>query len=363
MSTKPSFVDGSLQHVAADLLSRRDAMRRGLVGWSFHDAHAVLVGETLERQLDGWSGRMPCAGCGLHRWSSDAILTPMKLPGGVFLPSVRTSFRSLTCLLLAGALIAGCSTRPTLQTSAVPKPADLGRGQGSLQTCVAHRLPAGQIVLDGRANEPAWTQAAVERRFIFPWKQAPAPATEFRALWDDANFYFTFRAQDADIFVLDRLRDEQDAVFEDRVEIYLCRDERMKNYFCFEVDSRGRAFDYRAQFYRRFDSSWNFPGLETKASPLPDGYEVEGRIPLKSLVALGFPAARPGVRIRCGLYRAEFSHDRSGRPIAQRESLHNLGRQIEGPPPLEEWMSWVDPKTKEPDFHVPASLGWLEFTR
>jgi hypothetical protein len=75
---------------------------------------------------------------------------------------------------------------------------------------------------------------------------------------------------------------------------------------------------------------------------------------------LGFPAIHPGVKIRCGLYRAEFSHDRSGRVVEQKESLHNLGRKIEGPPPIEEWISWVDPKIKEPDFHVPATLGWLE---
>jgi hypothetical protein len=66
------------------------------------------------------------------------------------------------------------------------------------------------------------------------------------------------------------------------------------------------------------------------------------------------------VKIRCGLYRAEFSQDRSGRPIEQRESIHNLGRQLDGPPPIEAWISWVDPKTEEPDFHVPTSLGWLE---
>jgi hypothetical protein len=163
--------------------------------------------------------------------------------------------------------------------------------------------------------------------------------------------------------VLDRLQDKVDAIFEDRVEIYLSRDEEMKDYFCFEVDSRGRAFDYRASFYRKLDLKWSFPGLETKAAPLPKGYEVEGRIPLQSFAELGFPALRPGVKIRCGLYRAEFSHDRSGQPVEQKETLHNLGRKVEGPPPIEEWMSWVDPRVKEPDFHLPASLGWLEFVK
>jgi hypothetical protein len=69
------------------------------------------------------------------------------------------------------------------------------------------------------------------------------------------------------------------------------------------------------------------------------------------------------VAVICGLYRAEFSHDRSGRaaPQEKEKDLHHLGRKIQGPPPIEEWISWVNPRTKEPDFHVPASLGWLEF--
>jgi hypothetical protein len=97
--------------------------------------------------------------------------------------------------------------------------------------------------------------------------------------------------------------------------------------------------------------------------PTEKGYVVEGRIPLASFEALGFPRLRPGVKIRFGMYRAEFSHDRSGRPVVQRESIHNLGRQLDGPPPIEAWMSWIDPKTEEPDFHVPTSLGWLEIVK
>ena len=258
--------------------------------------------------------------------------------------------------LLALSVLAGA-----VDAAGPARPVHPARGGGSDQTYLVHRLPAAGIALDGRADEPAWAQAAVEKRFTFPWEKKPVPTTEFRALWDQTNFYFSFRVQDSDIVVLERLGDEQDAVFEDRIEVYLSRDERMQNYFCFEVDSRGRVFDYQASSYRRFDPKWNFPGLETKAVLFPGGYAVEGRIPLKSLTALGFPAVGPGVKIRCGLYRAEFSQDRSGRPVAPRETQHNLGRQVQGPPPLEAWMSWVDPETKEPDFHVPASLGWLEF--
>jgi hypothetical protein len=236
-------------------------------------------------------------------------------------------------------------------------------GKASEQTYPVRWSPGAKIVLDGRADEPVWKKAAVEKRFTFPWKQTPAPETEFRALCDGMNLYFTFRVQDADIVVLDKLRDEEDEVFEDRMEVYLSRDDQMNDYFCFEVDSRGRAFDYRGSYYRHLDTNWKLQGLDTKAAPLPKGYEIEGRIPLTSLAALGFPPIQPGVKIRCGLYRAEFSHDRGGRAVEQKPSLHNLGRKVEGPPPIEEWISWVDPKIKEPDFHVPATLGWLEFVK
>ena len=203
---------------------------------------------------------------------------------------------------------AGAGEQPQAVGKVEPLP-----GKASEQTYHVRWLPGAKIVLDGRANAPAWAEAVADKRFGFPWKQARAPETEFRALCDGTNFYFSFRVQDADIVVLDRLRDERDEVFEDRVEVYLSRDDQMKDYFCFEVDSRGRVFAYRGSYYRRLDTQWKFEGLETKAAPLPQGYEIEGRIPLKSLAALGFPALRPGARIRCGLYRAEFSHDRSGR--------------------------------------------------
>jgi hypothetical protein len=222
------------------------------------------------------------------------------------------------------------------------------------------RLDKAEITVDGRADEPQWAQAAVERHFIFPWKKIEAPATEFRALCDGADLYFTFRVHDEDVVVLGTLRDEEDAVFEDRVELYFALDDRMQDYYALEIDSRGRAFDYRGKYYRQLDTAWKCPGLETAASALEDGYAVEGRLPLESFTQMGFPKLQPGVKIRCGLFRAEFSHDRSGRPVVIKETIHNRGRRLDGPPPIEAWMAWIDPRTEEPDFHVPTSLGLLE---
>ncbi|MCX8089678.1 MAG: carbohydrate-binding family 9-like protein [Verrucomicrobiae bacterium] len=260
--------------------------------------------------------------------------------------------------------MAGCTTRGGSGRPAPSVPAYVGPEQltASDQTYAARWVPPGQIRVDGRADEPAWAQAAVENRFSFPWKAAPAPLTEFRALWDNEHLYFTFRVQDADIVALEHWRDELDSVFEDRVEIYLSRDGKMRDYYCAEIDSRGRVLDYRARFYRRFEMDWRFRGLETRATTHMHGYEVEGRIPLRELAGLGFPMPQPGVKIRVGLYRAEFSHDRSGRAAAA-SGIHTLGRSPPGASPVEEWISWVNPRTAEPDFHVPSSLGWLEFVK
>ena len=201
-------------------------------------------------------------------------------------PSLRSAqrrqlgLRSLVGFAASMVVVAvGAGEQPQGDGKAEPPP-----GKASEQTYRVRWLPGAKIVLDGRANEPAWAEAAVDKRFVFPWKQTPAPETEFRALCDGTNFYFTFRVQDADIVVLDQLRDEEDEVFEDRVEVYLSRDEQMKDYFCFEVDSRGRVFDYRGSYYRQ------------------SGYEVEvrgagnqGRAAAQGLRDRGaHPAEEPG---------------------------------------------------------------------
>ncbi len=201
------------------------------------------------------------------------------------------------------------------------------------QTYRARWMPKAAVKIDGRADEAAWSEASVEKNFIFPWKKEPAPATEFRALCDETRLCFTFRMTDADIVALDKMRDEQDAVFEDRGELYFSRDDVMRNYYCMEVNSRGRAFDYRGAYYRHLDPSWNCAGLETAGSPLPDGYVVEDRIPLASFEAAGFPRLRPGVKIRCGIFRAEFSRTAAvGRwPSAPASTIATAGSKARRP--------------------------------
>jgi hypothetical protein len=221
---------------------------------------------------------------------------------------------------------------------------NMGRETWMTQTYEALYVPAGKIDPDGRPGKSAWKQARLETQFTFPWEDRPAPRTEFRALYDERALYFAFRVEDDDVVLAEPYRTKQDVVCEDRVELFFALDERLAQYYCLEIDPLGRVLDYRASYYRKFDLSWNFPGLEAVGSRTDDGYAVEGRIPWTSLESLRFPPLDSGQPIKFGIYRAEFRH-------------------TNGPEWIESWISWVDPGTEEPDFHVPESFGYLKMVR
>ena len=71
---------------------------------------------------------------------------------------------------------------------------------------------------------------------------------------------------------------------------------------------------------------------------LEGGYLLEWTIPLDELRALG---CLKGKEMITGVYRAEFSHGPDG--------------------VVQDWISWIDPQVKTPDFHVPSSFGKFLF--
>ncbi len=207
-----------------------------------------------------------------------------------------------------------------------------------------HSLPQAGIKVDGAMEESAWKTASILKDFTYPWEKRPAPSTQFRAVCDHASFFFCFEVQDSDIVAAEAFADESVVNGEDRVEVFMSCDTEMKRYYCLEIDPLARVHDYAATYYRKFDSSWNCPGLRVAASRSGQGYVVEGSIPLATLESLGLWSRSAGLPLRAGVFRAEFSHTRGG-------------------PPEEHWISWIDPGTREPDFHVPGSLGSLRLGR
>lgn len=196
------------------------------------------------------------------------------------------------------------------------------------------------VQISGKGTDPAWKTANVLTDFTFPWRTETAPATTFRALWDDDYLYFLYRAEDPKIITKHRGLGERDAVDSDRVEIFFKSDDRMDPYYALEMDAVGRVLDTQGRYHRNIDYNWNWPEgqLVLEASIDNDGYWVEGSISFASLRQLGM--YRDDRLLRAGLYRGDY------------QLLENDEIEVR-------WISWVMPDSETPDFHIPSSFGEL----
>ena len=202
------------------------------------------------------------------------------------------------------------------------------------------RATDGEFEIDGSLDEPGWADAELETDFTFPWQEREAPATEFRALTGATHFYFAFRVEDAAI-VVDDGADEEAVARGDRVELFFSPDSSLETYVCFEIDPSGRVLDYRAAYYREFDFEWDLPELVVATVRTATGYVVEGSIPHAAFRGAGLPTLADDGKVRTGVFRAEYTRRDDGDPLA-------------------EWISWMSPRSEEPDFHIPSAFGWLE---
>lgn len=202
----------------------------------------------------------------------------------------------------------------------------------------------------GSGGEPLptdlWGQAEVLGNFSFPWTEAEAPQTLFRALWDDRFFYFRYEVVDPDL-VLGGGGDAMEKVIgSDRVEIFFSTDPELDPYYGLEIDPRGEVLAYKGKYHRVMDWDWECPGLQVWAEETGAGYEVEAVIPMETFRSLGcLHSGVAGDFLQAGLFRAEFSHGADGKAVD------------------EDWISWVDPGGGTPDFHVPSAFGVLNFER
>jgi hypothetical protein len=160
---------------------------------------------------------------------------------------------------------------------------------------------------------------------------------------DDTNLHFTFQVEDHDIVLEPKWKGEKSTVDpEDRVEFFFAAAdaEKLENYWGIEIDPLGRVHDYHGQFYRKLDSSWDCEGLQATGKRIPAGYTVSASIPLRTLSnLLGTPVGR-GSKLRVGLYRGEFYGKEAATHGGQNDN----------------WISWVQPNSTTPDFHIPSSF-------
>jgi len=199
-------------------------------------------------------------------------------------------------------------------------------------------------VIDGALDDEAWKQAApVLLRGSFDGRPV-ALRTEARLIYDDANLYVSFDAEDPDIWGTLLKRD--DPIYEQEVvEIFLDANADGKTYNELQVSPHNVLFDaYFPARRQGMDTSWD-SGMKTAVkvkgtidnpSDRDERWTVELQIPFARLAEVPSVPPKKGDRWRFNLYR-----------------LEHLGRtSVEGQSFSPVFVG---------DFHALPRFGWLTF--
>lgn len=202
-----------------------------------------------------------------------------------------------------------------------------------------NRIEKNILQINGLGDNPFWNNAEILTDFISPWSDLKPEKMEFRALWDTEHLFFCYTVYDTNIHI-DRQDDSVDSIGEsDRVEIFFRTDAGLNPYYCLEIDPSPRIMDFKASPKKKFDFDWNWPNndLIVKSTIKEDRFIVEIAITIQSLK--NFDLIKDN-SIEAGIYRAKY-----------KKQENNLFEPT--------WISWVNPNTETPNFHVPDSFGNL----
>lgn len=181
-----------------------------------------------------------------------------------------------------------------------------------------------------------WDAVRELKDFTYPWQSEMPPKTIFKAYHDSNYLYFRFEAYGPKPLIFVENNNKLEVTKSERVELFFRSDEKMQPYYCLEMDPNERILDYKADYYREFDRSWEWPeSLCINTNIEAERYTLEGKVSLSTLKQLGLLKDN---KIEVGVFR--------GHCTALNEDKANI-----------KWISWIDSKTKEPDFHVPSAFG------
>jgi hypothetical protein len=184
-----------------------------------------------------------------------------------------------------------------------------------------------------------WLEVESLSDFSNPWRAETPPRTEFRAFHDGIHLHFQFMAFGNRPLVYIENNNKLEVRYSERVELFFRTDEAMTPYYCLEMDPNGRTLDYEAKLYRDFNRDWSWPEpLNLKIEIRDDFYSLQGMMTIATLTRLGIVKNR---HLEVGVYR--------GHCIDLLKNDNSI-----------QWVSWVDPKTATPDFHVPESFGMFQ---
>jgi len=196
------------------------------------------------------------------------------------------------------------------------------------------------LTLTGKGDDPLWQKAELLTDFVSPWDNEKIEKIEFKALWDAKNLFFCFTIYD-NIIHIDKKDDSIDSIGNsDRVELFFRTNASLSPYYCLEIDPTPRIMDFIAYPNKNFNFEWNWTkkDLTVKSKINKNKFTVEIAISITSLEKLNLIR---NSKIETGIFRAKY---------------RGFENSIFEPT----WISWVNPNTKEPNFHTPASFGVLK---
>ena len=194
-----------------------------------------------------------------------------------------------------------------------------------------------QLTISGKGDYIVWDSAQILTDFCSPWSNEKGTEITFKALWDRENLFFNFTVLDTEIHI-----EKKDDSFEsignsDRVELFFRTNDALNPYYCLEIDTTGRIMDFIAYPNKNFDFNWNWPknDLAVKSSANANSFTVEGAISIKSLKNLNLIKNNT---IEIGVFRAKYTKRQNGcfEP---------------------NWITWINPNTETPNFHIASSFG------
>lgn len=197
----------------------------------------------------------------------------------------------------------------------------------------------GTLILNGKGDNELWDNAEILTDFVSAWDKELVKKIEFRALWDSENLFFYFNVYDNKVHI-DIKDDSVDSIGNsDRVELFFRTDELLNPYYCLEIDPSPRIMDFIAYPNKNFDFNWNWPkgDILVKSSIEKEHFTVEIAISLASLKQFNLIKDN---KIETGIFRAKYN--------AQENLVYK---------PI--WISWVNPNTASPNFHIESSFGIL----
>ena len=196
------------------------------------------------------------------------------------------------------------------------------------------------IILSGKGNQSFWNESYLLTNFCSPWDDQPLKKIEFKAVHNSEKIFFQFKVYDQLVHIHSSENKNDSINNSDRVELFFRSDAYLDPYYCLEIDTLGRVMDFKAKPNKEFDFNWNWPfqDIDVKSSRYSNHFIVEIAITLSSFIELNL--LKNGC-IETGIYRAKY----------HKQKNHKFDST---------WITWVNPKTKKPNFHIKSSFGVLK---